>query len=100
MLLANMSVARQIYNHAPKLAVLRRHPPPQTRQLDELETLCRGLGIDIDTSSAMALQQSIAALSDGSEDAMTRTFVLTSMCSKPMQVMRTGICLLLFKSLP
>ena len=36
MLLANMSVAHRIYEHFPDQAVLRRHPPPQSRMLDEL----------------------------------------------------------------
>jgi len=36
MLLANMAVAHHIYNKYSRLAVLRRHPPPQTRMLDEM----------------------------------------------------------------
>ena len=36
MLLANMSVARRIYNHFPKLALLRRHEPPHDNKMDEV----------------------------------------------------------------
>jgi len=36
MLLANMAVAHKLNRAYPDLAVLRRHPPPQTRMLDEL----------------------------------------------------------------
>ncbi len=36
MLLANMAVARKIHRSYPDMAMLRRHPEPQTKQLDEL----------------------------------------------------------------
>ena len=36
MLLANMSVAEKIFEAFPKLAVLRCHPPPKGRMLDDL----------------------------------------------------------------
>lgn len=36
MLLANMAVARKLYDSYPDVAVLRRHPPPQTRMIDDL----------------------------------------------------------------
>ncbi len=36
MLLANMAVAHKIYRSFPEIAMLRRHPEPQTKQLDEL----------------------------------------------------------------
>ena len=36
MLLANMAVARQIYNFFPDCSLLRRHPAPHSNKLDEL----------------------------------------------------------------
>jgi DIS3-like exonuclease 2 len=36
MLLANMAVARKIYKHYPEIAVLRRHPQPQSRMIDDV----------------------------------------------------------------
>ena len=39
MLLANMAVARKIYKHFPDIAVLRRHPKPQARMLNDLVSL-------------------------------------------------------------
>jgi DIS3-like exonuclease 2 len=36
MLLANMAVAHKIKESFPKQAVLRRHPPPQARMIDEV----------------------------------------------------------------
>jgi hypothetical protein len=51
MLLANMAVARKLYRTYPDLAVLRRHPPPQTRMIDDLVSIifskCRLLIIAI-----------------------------------------------------
>ena len=46
MLLANMAVARKIYQHFPDIAVLRRHPKPQERMLNDLVSLSSCMGID------------------------------------------------------
>ena len=43
MLLANMSVAQLIGMAFPENAMLRRHPPPQDRQLGELEAIAEKL---------------------------------------------------------
>ncbi|KAF0047290.1 hypothetical protein F2P81_000923 [Scophthalmus maximus] len=55
MLLANIATANHIYRKFPGLALLRRHPPPKAKMVDELQELCDQLGIDIDLSSAGAL---------------------------------------------
>ena len=52
MLLANMAVAHKIQKSFPEFAVLRRHPPPQNKMLDDLEATCSSLGVPIDASSA------------------------------------------------
>lgn len=58
MLLANIATAHHIYHRFPELALLRRHPPPKAKMVDELQELCDQLGIDIDLSSAGALHVS------------------------------------------
>ncbi len=58
MLLANIATAHHIYRKFPELALLRRHPPPKAKMVDELQELCDQLGIDIDLSSAGALHVS------------------------------------------
>lgn len=58
MLLANIATAHHIYEKFPELALLRRHPPPKTKMVDELQELCDQLGINIDLSSAGALNVS------------------------------------------
>lgn len=56
MLLANMAVAHQIYRAFPAQALLRRHPAPQTKMLNDLSEFCSQMGLEIDCSSAGALQ--------------------------------------------
>lgn len=58
MLLANMAAAHHIYREFPELALLRRHPPPKAKLVEELQELCVQLGIDLDLSSAGALHVS------------------------------------------
>lgn len=58
MLLANIATAHHIYGKFPELALLRCHPPPKTKMVDELQELCDQLGINIDLSSAGALHVS------------------------------------------
>ena len=41
MLLANISVAKKIFNHFPEFAVLRRHPPPPPSNYDVLVKAAR-----------------------------------------------------------
>lgn len=58
MLLANIATANHIYRKFPELALLRRHPPPKAKMMDELQELCDQLGIKIDLSSAGLLHVS------------------------------------------
>lgn len=39
MLMANISVAKKIYESFPKVSVLRRHPPPSAKILSEVVRL-------------------------------------------------------------
>ncbi|XP_077391765.1 DIS3-like exonuclease 2 [Festucalex cinctus] len=86
MLLANIATAHHIYKHFPELALLRRHPPPKTKMVDELQELCEQLGIDIDLSSAGALHKSLLSTLGNDEYSIARKEVLTHMCSRTMQM--------------
>lgn len=86
MLLANMATAHHIYREFPELALLRRHPPPKAKMVEELQELCNQLGIDIDLSSAGALHKSLIATVGDDEFSTARKEVLTHMCSRPMQM--------------
>lgn len=81
MLLANMAVAHHIYTAFPKISLLRRHPRPNQRQLDELAKLCANHGIPFNIQSSKAIQQSLNKFPLGS--AKREILVLYTM--KPMK---------------
>lgn len=62
MLLANMAVAHKIHRAFPARALLRRHPPPQTKMLSDLVEFCDQMGLPMDFSSAGALNVSAGGL--------------------------------------
>ncbi|XP_013858259.1 DIS3-like exonuclease 2 [Austrofundulus limnaeus] len=86
MLLANIATAHHIYKKFPELALLRCHPPPKVKMLDELQELCNQLGINVDFSSAGALHKSLNTVVGDDEYSRARKEVLTNMCSRPMQM--------------
>ncbi|KAG7525593.1 DIS3-like exonuclease 2 [Solea senegalensis] len=86
MLLANIATAHHIYRKFPELALLRRHPPPKAKMVDELQELCDQLGIDLDLSSAGALHRTLNTTLGDDEYTSARKEVLTHMCSRPMQM--------------
>ncbi|KAJ2232451.1 exosome catalytic subunit dis3, partial [Coemansia sp. RSA 475] len=59
MLLANISVARKIYEHFPDAAMLRRHPEPLAQSFDSLQQALKPLNIQLETGSSLALAQSL-----------------------------------------
>ncbi|XP_077580431.1 DIS3-like exonuclease 2 isoform X1 [Stigmatopora nigra] len=86
MLLANIAVAHHIYKCFPDLALLRRHPPPKAKMVDELQKLCDQLGIDVDLSSAGSLNKSLLSTLGKDQYSIARKEVLTHMCSRIMQM--------------
>lgn len=80
MLLANMSVAKKISDHFPTGALLRCHPPPKTKIMQEFLDYCRRMGQEMSAVSAAALQQSILRIAD---DEVRAIFQLLAV--KPMQ---------------
>lgn len=86
MLLANMAVAHKIHRAFPERALLRRHPPPQTKMLSDLEEFCDQMGLPMDFSSAGAIDKSLTKLFGDDKYSLARKEVLTNMCSRPMQM--------------
>uniref|UniRef100_A0A674C8D6 DIS3-like exonuclease 2 n=1 Tax=Salmo trutta TaxID=8032 RepID=A0A674C8D6_SALTR len=86
MLLANMATAHQIYRSFPNKALLRRHPPPQTKMVDDLQEFCDQMGLNIDFSTAGTLHKSLNETLGDDEYTSARKEVLTHMCSRPMQM--------------
>lgn len=86
MLLANMAVAHKIYRAFPERALLRRHPPPQTKMLNDLVEFCDQMGLPMDFTSSGALNKSLTEMFGDDKYSLARKEVLTSMCSRPMQM--------------
>ncbi|KAG9330642.1 hypothetical protein JZ751_023438 [Albula glossodonta] len=86
MLLANMAVAHHIYHRFPQQALLRRHPPPQTKMVDDLAEFCDQIGLNLDFSSAGALHRTLNETLGTDQYSSARKEVLTNMCSRPMQM--------------
>lgn len=85
MLLANMTVADTIADAFPSCALLRCHPSPAEEALRLLSERLHGIGIDIDVTSAGAIQHSLLRLRETCPDPMIPATV-TQMATKPIQV--------------
>lgn len=59
MLLANISVARYIFQKFPEYALLRKHPAPPASNFEPLVQAAKGAGFHLDTSSSLVLAQSL-----------------------------------------
>lgn len=59
MLLANISVARKIYENFPETAVLRRHPKPPQTNFDILKKSLEQYKIGLTTDSSKSLAESL-----------------------------------------
>ncbi|OZJ02681.1 hypothetical protein BZG36_04053 [Bifiguratus adelaidae] len=64
LLLANISVAQRISSHFPEQALLRRHPGPLDRRLNQFLDYASRLGYDFDGGSAGGLQRSFNSIQD------------------------------------
>ncbi|XP_054711205.1 DIS3-like exonuclease 2 [Uloborus diversus] len=84
MLLANMSIAAQIYKSFPAVALLRRHPPPEIKPMQDIVAMCESLGIVIDSSTSGSLQNSIHRYTGNDFAAQARFLTLTNLIAKPM----------------
>lgn len=83
MLLANQRVARRIYDTAPDVALLRRHPEPEASIMAQIVNTCKAIGIALDASSSGSIHQSLQALRDSGQDSMYNA--LQMMLSLPMK---------------
>ncbi|CAL1301213.1 unnamed protein product [Larinioides sclopetarius] len=84
MLLANMSVAKHIYEAFPTLSLLRRHPAPQPKMMADIVSMCETMGVILDPSSSGALQSSIAQYKGDDYLSRAQTELLMHLISKPM----------------
>lgn len=84
MLLANISVAKFIYEKFPEISLLRHHAPPKENALRKLVHTLEKSGIQIDVSSAAALSASMERLIKNSSATSGMNAVLNLMVSKTM----------------
>ncbi|CAK1586212.1 unnamed protein product [Parnassius mnemosyne] len=84
MLLANMTVAKRVYDDHPQLAFLRCHPPPSGYMLQELAKSLKPMGIELDVSSAGNLYQSLLPHVGPDNTDKGKAMVLNMLCAKPM----------------
>lgn len=64
MLLANLTVAREIAYHLPEQALLRRHQEPLERRLNSFAERAKRSGVSIDITSAGTIQKSLNNIKD------------------------------------
>ncbi|KAG0292616.1 hypothetical protein BGZ96_003951 [Linnemannia gamsii] len=79
MLLANMSVAKQIFDFFPEQALLRRHEEPLEKRMADFIQHMKKIGIELDASSAGALQTSMDAIQDPDVRKVVRLLVVKPM---------------------
>ncbi|XP_009403071.2 DIS3-like exonuclease 2 [Musa acuminata AAA Group] len=85
MLLANKSVAEVISRAFPDCALLRRHPEPNLRKLQEFEAFCSKHGFELDASSSGKLHLSLSKIREKLKDDPVLFDILVSYALKPMQ---------------
>ena len=87
MLLANMAVAHRLYRSLPEHAILRRHPSPHPKMIEDLLTLCKRCGVGIDAATSQDLHNSLERLKEfDNSEKEALYFAVISLCSKPMQL--------------
>lgn len=88
MLLANMQVAQKIYQVLPDLAVLRCHPPPCAKQLQQLSATMQTAGVHLDVSSSASIQESLLRCNPDKIDpaSIGRHLVVSKLLVKQMKV--------------
>eukprot|EP00741_Cyanophora_paradoxa_P007012 tig00001067_g6784.t1 len=83
MLLANMAVAGRIVAAFPDASLLRRHPPPLLRRLDDFLDFCAQHDVPFDGSSAGAIHRSLLDLERTRDPDIAAA--IRSLLTKPMQ---------------
>lgn len=91
MLLANIYVAKKIYENFPSFALLRRHSPPNPNQFDSLLNSLITYNIKLDISSSKSLSNSLDnAIVKGNDYFNTLVRILTTRCMQPANYFSTG----------
>lgn len=91
MLLANITVAKQVLRHFPTLGVLRRHQPPSHLQFASFLQLAQTVGVKIDISSSKTLADSLDLAVKPDDPYFNKLLrILSTRCMKPAQYFCSG----------
>jgi DIS3-like exonuclease 2 len=86
MLLANTTAAEVICRAYPDVALLRRHPEPNLRKLEEFTAFCQKHGLNLDTSSSGHIHRSLEKIKEKLKDDPVLYEILISYATRPMQL--------------
>ena len=86
MLLANISVAKKIYEDFPEIALLRKHPQPSAANFEELRKTAKLKGFEIDPSSGKSLSESLDKAVDKTNPLFNTMLRMLTTCSMTQAV--------------
>jgi exosome complex exonuclease DIS3/RRP44 len=91
MLLANITVSKQILRHYPTLGILRRHQPPTREQFAPLLAAAGAVGVHLDISSSKTLADSLDAAVRPNDPYFNKLLrILSTRCMMPAQYFCSG----------
>jgi len=91
MLLANITVSKQVLRHYPTLGILRRHQPPSREQFAPLVSAAHAVGVSLDISSSKTLADSLDAASRPEDPYFNKLLrILSTRCMMPAQYFCSG----------
>ena len=91
MLLANITVSKQILKFYPTLGVLRRHQPPSREQFGPLVSAALAVGVDLDISSSKTLADSLDRAVRSDDPYFNKLLrILSTRCMMPAQYFCSG----------
>lgn len=91
MLLANITVSKQILKHFPTLGILRRHQPPSREQFAPLVSSALAVGVNLDISSSKTLADSLDRAVRSDDPYFNKLLrILSTRCMMPAQYFCSG----------
>ena len=91
MLLANITVSKQILKFYPTLGILRRHQPPSREQFAPLVSSALAVGVDLDISSSKTLADSLDRAVRKDDPYFNKLLrILSTRCMMPAQYFCSG----------
>ncbi|ELP89778.1 exosome complex exonuclease RRP44, putative [Entamoeba invadens IP1] len=91
MLLANVWVAKKIYDAFPQCALLRRHPPPDEHAFEWLSNVMKTRGQKLDFSSSKALSDSLANCESSKDPVVGKIMrILVTRCMQQAKYFSSG----------